>query len=145
MRRIRMNTDVRYALALGIVSTSLLMPEIRFPVLETAANPFSSLGYVFVILYLGSSGYPLVSVVLAGIGLYLLVDWTEYSSTNQRQIYLDTKNADARFNPLYSVDLQVANHAIVPDAPSIPEGTEFNLGPELKFPPTSDVLLELNG
>lgn len=140
-----MNSDVRYALALGIVSTSLLWPEIRFPILEMVATPFAALGYVFVILYLGSSGYPLVSVVLTGIGLYLLTDWTEYSSTNQRQIHLDKKNADSRFNPLYSVDLQVANHAIVPDSPNIPAGTELQTGPELKFPPTSDVLLELNG
>lgn len=78
------------------------------------------------------------------VGAYLLREWSIYSNSSQRQVYVNTKEADARFNPLYSVDIQVANHTLVKEAPSI-LSTGPSVGKLLEFPPSTATLKELNG
>lgn len=131
-------------MALGLLSTTLLWSPIRFPILELLSHPATIVLYIGGIWYCVSHDFVLVGLVMMAVGAYLLREWSVYTSTNQRQIYRDTKEADARFNPLFSVDLQVANHTLVPAVPSMLDAGP-GVGKLLEFPPSISELKELNG
>ena len=139
-----MTPDRSYALGLGVASLSLLIPAIRYPVLEAISHPVLILLGVFVIVWTLSLGMRLTAVVLIALALYLLRSWSTHQGSVERKVYLAQREADARFNPWYSVDLQVANRTLVHEAPQMLQ-TDRDATPLLKFPPSQATLAELSG
>ena len=136
--------DMRYALAIGLLSTTLLWDNVRFAVLETLAHPIPLLLAIIAVLFALTEGYKLVAVVLVGVLIYLASEWGTYTSTPQRQIYVDKLTDDARFEPSMSVDLQVANHDILHQIPRMLDQTK-DASPLLTYPPSDATLRELSG
>lgn len=137
--------DTTYALASGLLATILLWPCVRMPVMELFGHPLSVLTTLVVIGYLASAGYPLTAVVIAGVALFLTREWSNgYAHSEDRRVYLDTVAADARFDPMQSVDIQVANKTLVHSPPSLAhkDTHETNL---LTYPPSDSTLYEMCG
>jgi hypothetical protein len=115
------------------------------PVMELFGHPLSVLTTLVVIGYLASAGYPLTAVVIAGVALFLTREWSNgYAHSEDRRVYLDTVAADARFDPMQSVDIQVANKTLVHSPPSLAhkDTHETNL---LTYPPSDSTLYEMCG
>ena len=139
-----MNKDEMIALGLGLVSTLLLLPNIRHPVLELVGNPLGAAAGILLILYALVNHYALVSIVLTAVVIYLMNAHTKYVTSTEQQIYRDTVADDARFIPANSVDLQVANKTLVHDSPNMlnpPEPTPTLL----TYPPSEETLRSLSG
>ena len=139
-----MQDDTRYALAIGLLATTLLWPAVRHPVLESLAHPIPALLVLVLVAFASIQGYPLVALVLTGVLLYLAREWGAYVSSNQRQVYVDKATDDARFEPDLSIDLQVANRQILHEMPQMLDATK-DAAPLLTYPPSQATLLELNG
>ena len=139
-----MTPDQTYALGLGVASVSLLIPAIRYPVLEAVSHPLVVLGSVFVVVWTLSIGFTLTAIVLTAIVLFLMRESMTFALSRERQVYLDKREDDARFNPWYSVDLQVANRTLTFDAPRLGH-VDYDATPLLKFPPTAADLEQLSG
>lgn len=140
-----MNNDTRFAAALGLLSTTLLWKPARYPVLEFVSHPLSLVLAGALFVYLFVKDMPLTAIVLFGVGLYLLREWSTYTKTPERQLYLDSVQDDARFNPGLSVDIQSANKTLGFDAPSMLQPPILPTEPLLTFPPSSETLQELSG
>jgi hypothetical protein len=140
-----MNNDHRFALTVGLLSTTLLWKPVLYPVLEFTSHSMSLviLGLLFVYLFVLKM--PLTAVVLAGVGLYLIREWSTYTKTPERQMYLDSVADDIRFEPGYSVDLQSANKTLGFDAPSMLQPPLPHSEPLLTYPPSEETLRSLNG
>jgi predicted phosphohydrolase len=112
--------------------------------MELFGHPVSLLTTLVVIGYLASAGYPLTAVVVAGVALFLMREWSNgYAHSEDRRVYLDTVAADARFDPMQSVDIQVANKTLVHHNPPANQDThETNL---LTYPPSDSTLYEMCG
>ena len=140
-----MNDDQRYAAALGLLSTTLLWEPVRYPVLEVVSHPVSMIVGSAAFVYLFMKEMPLTAIVLFGAGLYLFREWSTYTKTPSRQLYLDKEADDIRFKAGYSVDLQSANKTLGFDAPSMLQGPIPHSEPLLTYPPSSETLRELSG
>lgn len=138
-----MNKDETFALGLGLISIVLLIPSVRYPVLEVVGNPFGAVAGVLVILYALVNHYALVAIVLTAIVVYLMNAQTQYVTSNQQQLYRDTVADDSRFNASYSLDLQVANKTFVRNAPNLLNPPE-PMPTLLTYPPTEATLRELS-
>lgn len=140
-----MNNDHRFALTLGVLSTTLLWKPVLHPVLEFFSHPIS-LGILAVLFgYTVVLGMPLTAVVLAGVALYLIREWSTYTKTPARQLYLDSVSDDIRFDSGYSVDLQWANKTVGFDAPSMLQPPIEQTEPLLTYPPSDATLMSLSG
>jgi hypothetical protein len=138
------SNDVRYALAIGLLSTTLLWDNVRFAALETLAHPIPLLLAIIAILFALTEGYRIVAVVLIGVLLYLGSEWSTYTSTPQRRLYVDKLTGDARFEPSLSVDIQVADRHILHHSPEMLDQTK-DVSPLLTYPPSGETLRELSG
>lgn len=139
-----MTPDQTYALGVAVASLSLLIPVIRYPVLEAVSHPLILLLAVFGVAWLVSVGFSLVAIVLAAIVLFLVRESTTFESSDERRVYLDKGEDDARFNPWYSVDLQVANRTLTFDAPKL-HHVDHDVSGLLTYPPSQATLEELSG
>ncbi len=139
-----LSNDVRYGLAVGLLSTTLLWDRVRFTVLETLAHPIPLLLAIIAVLFALTEGYKVVAVVLTGVLLYLASEWGTYVTSNQRQVHVDKLTDDARFEPSMSVDLQVANRDILHQTPRMLAQTK-DASPLLTYPPSDATLRELSG
>jgi hypothetical protein len=97
------------------------------------------------VFYLVMLGYVATSVVIVMVALYLIREWSEYTTTPERKLYLDSVEDDARFSLAHSVDLQWAAKIVKHDAPSMLHPPIAPTEPLLKYPPSSDTLFEMNG
>lgn len=140
-----MNNDHRFAAALGLLSTTLLWEPVRYPVLEFVSQPVILLLAGVLFVYLFVCDMPLTAIVLFGVALYLLREWSTYTKTPERKLYLDSVQDDARFNPGLSVDLQSANKTLGFDAPSLLQGPIPHSEPLLTYPPSDATLMSLSG
>ena len=140
-----MNNDQRYAIALGLISTSLLWKVIRYPVLEVMAHSVSIVLAGVLVFYLATLGYVVTSTVIVMVVIYLMREWSEYTTTPERKVYLDGVEADARFNVAHSVDLQWATKIAKHDAPQMLHPPIAPTEPLLTYPPSADTLFEMNG
>lgn len=135
-----MTPDQTYALGLGLASLVLLVPAVRQPLLE---SPLVLMVGVVAAIAAFAMKKPLVAIVIVAIGLYLTQKSVIVFKTYE-MMYTDRIEDDARFNPAYSVDLQVANHAL-PFQPPHMLRQDYDAAPLLKFPPSDATLNELTG
>jgi len=139
-----MNTEERSALVLGALSVLLLIPTVRFPVLELVSNlVVAGLGGLLIAYTLFTKHY-LVATVMIAVALYLFNEKKVYVSSTQQQVYLDTQTDDARFVPANSIDLQLANKTMVRPSPEMldPPSAPPDL---LTYPPSDETLRSLSG
>jgi hypothetical protein len=139
-----MNKDESIALALGVISALLLLPSIRYPVLEVVGNPYGAVAGLLLILYVLVCRYAMTAIVVTAVFVYLVHQQVGYGSSVDRQVYLDTIADDSRFVSANSVDIQVANKTFVRDSPNMlnpPEPTP----PLLKYPPSQETLESMSG
>ena len=139
-----MNKDESIAVALGAISTLLLFPLIRYPVLEFVGNPYGAVAGLLLILYVLVNRYAMTAIVVTAIFDYLIHQQVGYTSSVDRQVYLDTIADDSRFVSANSVDIQVANKTFVRDSPNMlnpPEPTP----PLLTYPPSQETLMSMSG
>jgi hypothetical protein len=84
-------------------------------------------------------------LILVVVTVLLLKDvWTTWPHSDARRLYLEEARDQARFDPTKSVDIQVANKTLRHARPSMLR-KDVDASPLLMFPPTEDVLYELNG
>ncbi len=83
-------------------------------------------------------------ILMVVIVLVLKDVWTTWPLSDGRRLYLEQARDQARFDPSKSVDIQVANKTLRHAAPSMLR-KDVDASPLLIFPPTEDVLYELNG
>ena len=140
-----MNNDHRFGLTVGLLSTTLLWKPVLYPVLEFVSHSMSLVVLGLLFAYLFVLNMPLTAVVLAGVGLYLLREWSTYTKTPERQKYVDSVADDIRFDAGYSVDLQSANKILGFDAPSMLQPPIPFSEPLLTYPPSDETLRELSG
>jgi hypothetical protein len=139
-----MNTEERSALVLGALSLLLLIPSVRFPVLEVVGNPVvAGIGGLLIAYTLLTKHY-LVATAMIAVALYLFNEQKVYVSSSQQQMYLDTQADDARFLPSNSLDLQVANKTMVRASPEMldPPTPPPDL---LTYPPSAETLHDMSG
>lgn len=136
-----MTPDQTYALGLGLASLVLLVPAVRYPVLE---SPLVLMVGVFAAIAAFAMKKPLLAIVIVAIGLYLSQESTRFKTSTDRRMYLEHAEDDARFNPAYSVDLQVANHAL-PFQPPHMLNQGHDATPLLKFPPSDATMEQMTG
>jgi len=139
-----MKTDERSALVLGALSALLLIPSVRFPVLELVSNPIAAVVGGLVIAYAIYTKHMLIATVLIAVAIYLFTEQKVYVSTSQQQVYQDTQTDDSRFTPANSLDLQVANKTLVRASPDMldPPRPPPDL---LTYPPSDETLRSLSG
>lgn len=140
-----MNNDQRYAIALGLISTSLLSKVVRYPFLEFMAHPLSLILAGITVFYLAMLGYAATSVVIVMVVLYLMREWSDYTTTPERKLYLDGVQDDARFSVAHSVDLQWAAKVVKHDPPKMLQPPIAPTEPLLTYPPSAETLVEMNG
>jgi hypothetical protein len=140
-----MLNDFKYALALGLLSTTLLWKPVRYPFLEFMDHPVSLVLAGVIISYSLFRGLILSGMVLLMVSVYLLSEWTTYNKTSERKVYLDTVKADIRFTPAHSIDLQFANKTAQFESPKMLQGPIPHSEPLLTYPPSSETLREMNG
>jgi hypothetical protein len=84
------------------------------------------------------------ALVLALVSVYLLKDlWTHYVRSDARRLYLEQDRDQARFDPLNSIDLQMANGSVVHGAPRLLSASTNP--PMLVFPPSDETLRQMSG
>jgi len=139
-----MTPDEKLALVLGLLSTLLLIPSIRYVALDLSESPVVALlGVASIAFALFKKNY-LVAIVLIAVSLYLIDSRSRGSSKYKREIAKDVAAADARFDPTVSIDLQVANKTLIRDSPNMlnpPEPTPTLL----TYPPSGSTLQEMCG
>lgn len=140
-----MNNDQRYAIALGLISTTLLSKSVRYPFLEFMSHPLSLLLAGIIVFYLAMLGYLATSVVIVMVALYLIREWSDYTTTPERKVYLDEIEDDARFSVAHSVDLQWAAKLVKHDPPKMLQPPIAPTEPLLTYPPSEDTLFDMNG
>jgi len=140
-----MNNDERYAIALGVVCTSLLWSAVRYPFLEFMAHPLSLVLVGIAVFYLGMLEYYVTLVVVVMVTLYLMHEWTQYTTTPARKLYLDSVEDDARFSVAHSIDLQFATKVARHNAPKMLQPPIAPTEPLLTYPPSAETLIEMSG
>ena len=140
-----MNNDERYAIALGVVCTSLLWSAVRYPFLEFMAHPLSVVLVGIAVFYLGMLEYYVTLVVVVMVTLYLMHEWTQYTTTPARKLYLDSVEDDARFSIAHSIDLQFATKVARHNAPKMLQPPIAPTEPLLTYPPSAETLIEMSG
>jgi uncharacterized membrane protein len=139
-----MNNDETIALALGAISALLLLPAVRYSVLEFVGNPYGAVAGLLLILYVLVNRYAMTALVVTAVFIYLLHQQVRYHSSVERQVYLDTIADDSRFVSANSVDIQIANKTFMRDSPNMlnpPEPTP----PLLTYPPSQETLISMSG
>jgi len=139
-----MKTDERTALVLGSLSLLLLLPSVRFPVLELVSNPIVLVVGGVGIAYTLATQHYLIATVLIAVALYLLNERKVYVSSDQQQLYLDIQEDDARFVPSNSLDLQVANKTLTRTSPELLDPPKASPA-LLAHPPSDETLRSLSG
>jgi hypothetical protein len=105
------------------------------------SRPVSSILLLGGVLVLYVKGFQYTSLALGLLSIYLLKDMWKWSQA--RNIYLDNKADQARFDPSQSIDLQWAQKSVTHDSPSMLSSSKSeNM---LVFPPSADVLREMSG
>lgn len=140
-----MNNDQKYAVAIGLLSTTLLSKSVRYPFLEFMAHPLSVVIAAIVVLYLVVLEYKTTAVVIVMIAIYLFNEWSLYTRTPERKLYIDSVQDDARFSLSDSIDLQWGAKLIRHDPPNILQGTIPPTEPLLTYPPSEETLFSMNG
>ena len=140
-----MNTDQKYAVAIGLLSTTLLWKVVRYPVLEFMAHPLSLIITGILVFYLWILDFTVTVAVIVMVALYLIREWTEYTTTPERKLYLDSVEDDARFRLADSVDLQWAAKVVKHDPPKMLQPPIAPTEPLLTYPPSAETLSELSG
>jgi hypothetical protein len=137
-----MTPDQTYALGIAVASVSLLVPAIRHPIIDAMLHPIIVLLSAVAVVWVVSLGFSLTAVVLGFTLMFLLVR----SAVEQpRSVYIiQSQDDDARFDPFYNIDLQIANRSLTPQAPTLLH-TEQNATPLLTYPPSQATLDELSG
>ena len=137
--------DFRYALAMGLLGTTLLWKPVLYPFLEFMDHPVSLILAGVIISYSLFRGLLLTGMVLLMVSVYLLLQWSTYNKTSERKVYLDTVKADIRFNPAHSIDLQFANKTAQFDPPKMLQGPIPHSEPLLTYPPSLETLQQMSG
>jgi hypothetical protein len=140
-----MNNDQKYAVAIGLLSTTLLSKTVRYPFLEFMAHPLSVVIAAIVVLYLVVLEYTTTAVVIVMVALYLFSEWSLYTRTPERKLYIDSVDDDARFSLAHSVDLQWGSKVVKHDPPKILQGVIPPTEPLLTYPPSAETLFSMNG
>lgn len=144
-----MNDDRLYALGVMVVFVSVLSRQ-QFcawllELLLKLTRPGATVLLLGLVAYIYSRGLIYTSLALALVFVYLLKDiWTNWVRSDARRLHLDIGRDLARFDPSTSVDLQWANGDATHDKPKI-LGKDVTSSPLLLFPPSAEVLHQLNG
>ena len=139
-----MTPDETYALGVAAASVSFLIPAVRFPLLEAVSHPLILLLSVASVAWLFSIRFPLLAIVLSAVVLFLVRESVTFKTSSERRVYLESIEVDARFNPWYSVDLQVANRTLIHEMPQLGH-VDQDVSPLLTYPPSQETLAELSG
>lgn len=144
-----MNNDSLYALGVLVFFVSVLsrqqfcgwMLELLLKLTRSGATVL----LLAIVAYVFSKGMTYTALALSLVVIYLLKDlWTNWIRSDARRLHLDIGRDLARFDPSTSVDLQWANGDATHDKPKM-LGKDVDSNPLLLFPPTSEVLYQLNG
>lgn len=94
-----------------------------------------------------SRSMSLTTTVLVGVVFFILQAlWVSWTSTDTRRQMLDEERDQSRFISTNSIDLQFGNGSVVHESPSMYSADPIQrVNGLLKFPPTADVLMSLNG
>ena len=148
VKKIRMTPDESYAslllAGLLVIVTQRQISSILLEVLLKFTRPGATILLLsgMVLLYYKHLHYTFL--VLGLVIVFLLKDmWTQWPNSDARRLYLEASRDQARFDPSSSIDIQMANKAVVHAPPSI-YGKDWS--PQLLvFPPSEETLRELNG
>ena len=140
-----MNTDQKYALAIGLLSTTLLWKVVRYPVLEFTTHPLFLIITGILVFYLWMLDFTVTVAVIVMVAIYLLGEWSSYTTTPERKLYLDSVHDDARFSVAHSIDLQFATKIAKHDSPKMLQPPIAPTEPLLTYPPSAETLFEMNG
>ena len=140
-----MNTDQKYAVAIGLLSTTLLWKVVRYPVLEFTTHPLSLVITGILVFYLWMLDFTVTVAVIVMVAIYLVREWSAYTTTPERKLYLDSVEDDARFSVAHSVDLQFASKVAKHDPPKMLQPPIAPTEPLLTYPPSAETLAELSG
>lgn len=144
-----MNNDSLYALGVLVFFVSVLsrqqfcgwMLEMLLKLTRSGATVL----LLAIVAYVFSKGMTYTALALSLVVIYLLKDlWTNWIRSDARRLHLDIGRDIARFDPSTSVDLQWANGDVSHDKPKM-LGKDVASNPLLLFPPTAEVLYQLNG
>ena len=140
-----MNKDsIGGLLLLSVLVISITYKKFTAELLEfllKLSRPVSSILLLGGVLVLYVKGFQYTSLALGLLSIYLLKDMWKWSQA--RNIYLDNKADQARFDPSQSIDLQWAQKSVTHDSPSMLSSSKSeNM---LVFPPSADVLREMSG
>ena len=140
-----MNNDQKYAVAIGLLSTSLLSKVVRYPFLEFMAHPLTLVITGIVVFYLWMLDFTVTVSVIIMVSFYLIREWSEYTTTPERKLYLDSVEDDARFSLAHSLDLQWAAKIAKHDPPSMLQPPIAPTEPLLTYPPSAETLFDMSG
>lgn len=136
--------DLQYALLSILFLVFSKTSPMILEVLLWLTRPLSTILLLGTILYSYNKGLLYTSIMSAITSSVLLKDmWTTWPRSDSRRLYLEQKRDQARFDPMKSVDLQVANGDLSFDSPNMlhqPKNREL-----LVFPPSNEVLAEMCG
>jgi len=109
------------------------------------AHPLSLVLVGIAVFYLGMLEYYVTLVVVVMVTLYLMHEWTQYTTTPARKLYLDSVEDDARFSVAHSIDLQFATKVARHNAPKMLQPPIAPTEPLLTYPPSAETLIEMSG
>jgi hypothetical protein len=129
-----------------LIALFVTLSLVRAPLLEgllQLTRPGASIVLVGGVVWLAMQGYRTSAILAVGLVAVVLREvWATWPRSDARRLYLDVGRDVRRFDPATSVDLQVANGTLRPDAPNLPPPFQPAL---LLFPPTPEQLAELSG
>jgi len=96
------------------------------------------------VAFLFTRKLPYTALAFALLSVYLLKDlWVNWIRADARRLYQDVNTDNARFSPMSSIDIQMANKSVVHAAPSMVSPPHDNVN--LVYPPSAETLREMNG
>jgi len=96
------------------------------------------------VAFLFTRKLPYTALAFALLSVYLLKDlWVNWIRADARRLYQDVNTDNARFSPMSSIDIQMANKSVVHAAPSMVSPPHDNVN--LVYPPSEATLREMNG
>ena len=140
-----MTKDTLFALLLvGMFASVAIRGWFCYAVLEflmTLTRPGSTALLLGIVVFLYSQKLVYTTLIFAMLSIYLLTDvWTQWPSSDARQLYLDRSKDNARFEVSNSIDLAFARRTAIHDSPNMLQ-KDRDATPLLLYPP-SDATLE---
>jgi len=143
-----MTPDESYALLLlAFLLITITQKHFTSNLLEmflSISRPGATVVLLGFLAFLYSKDLHYTFLIFALLSIFLLKDiWTYWVRSDARRLYLEVGRDNERFDPLSSIDIQMANGDVTHSSPSIyHKDTQLGL---LVFPPSESTLKEMNG